>query len=70
MKSLAISLACNAALKWWTCLGACIGVWFLSAKPLVAADAGNVRRLFAKHCFECHGADAEKGRLRLDLLPP
>ncbi len=33
-------------------------------------DDALVRAFFAKHCYECHGQDAEDGRLRLDQLPP
>lgn len=46
----------------------------LTGTPCDAADSparvrfvSDIRPLLKKHCFECHGADAQEGGLRLDL---
>ncbi|HEB54116.1 MAG TPA: DUF1592 domain-containing protein [bacterium] len=50
-----------------------------AAPPVLQAQADppptsdyrrQIRPLFAKYCFHCHGADRQKGDLRLDTLDP
>jgi mono/diheme cytochrome c family protein len=45
----------------------------LSKLPPAAAKtgvtyAGDIKAIFDKHCIKCHGADKQKGKLRLDSL--
>ena len=53
--------------RWW--LAASIAVSLLTgvtAAPLPAPT----KAFLQKHCFECHDADMQKGKLRLDTLAP
>ena len=43
---------------------------FLLAPALLAGDVDfvrDVRPIFEKHCYECHGAKKQKSGLRLDV---
>ncbi|KAF0179812.1 MAG: hypothetical protein FD161_1154 [Limisphaerales bacterium] len=46
----------------------------LAALPLLASAAASLpaptKAFLQKHCFECHDADTQKGKLRLDTLAP
>ena len=50
-------------------LSACVGMRAESA-PLdsTAKFEKSIRPLLAKHCWSCHGAEKQKGELRLDSL--
>jgi hypothetical protein len=51
---------------------AAVLISFLSATASTVAQeapANLTRPLFAKYCLDCHGAEADKKRLRLDTLP-
>jgi mono/diheme cytochrome c family protein len=50
-------------------LVALLVVWLAPARAHAEPDDTVVRAFFTKHCYECHGQDAEDGRLRLDQLP-
>src|SRR3569832_1677327 len=44
---------------------------FLLLAGIASVDAGvdyakDVQPIFARHCYECHGAEKQKGKLRLD----
>ena len=39
-----------------------------AAKTGVTYD-GDVKAIFEKSCFKCHGPEKQKGKLRLDSLP-
>jgi hypothetical protein len=40
----------------------------LAATPVLAVDfARDVRPIFEKHCYECHGAEKQKNDYRLDI---
>ncbi len=46
-------------------MAVCLG--FLGVLLAERSLAGEVERLFAQHCLECHGPDKQKGDLRLDV---
>ncbi len=46
-----------------------IGAQSFGAAVDAAAPEAAVRPLFAEHCTECHGAEKQKGGLRVDQLP-
>jgi mono/diheme cytochrome c family protein len=40
----------------------------LAATPVLAVDfVREVRPIFEKHCYECHGAEKQKNDYRLDI---
>ncbi|MFA6545711.1 MAG: DUF1587 domain-containing protein, partial [Limisphaerales bacterium] len=53
-------------------LAATLLAWPLLTPRAVAATAlpASARSFLQKHCFECHDADVQKGKLRLDTLQP
>ena len=55
-------------------LGALLSAAAPAADPPPMADpagfAGEVRGFLTEHCIKCHGPDKQKGKLRLDTLPP
>lgn len=56
-----------------TALLGCIGGLALAADAADAAPgryADAVKPVLAKYCFECHGAEKQKGDLRMDTLDP
>lgn len=58
---------CSAFLA--ACLGMAMAVSFLPSAGANDFDA-EIRPLLAKYCFECHGAEKQKGDIRLDTLDP
>ena len=47
--------------------GVCLGCGVQAGEDPVAQFEHEVRPIFEKRCFECHGPDKQKGGLRLDL---
>ena len=47
--------------------GVCLGAESRAGEDPVAQFEQEVRPIFEKRCFECHGPDKQKGGLRLDL---
>ncbi len=48
-----------------------IALFVVSASTASAAPLpSHVKAFLQQHCFECHDADTQKGKLRLDTLPP
>ena len=57
------------ATRQWSCLG--ILAVLAASGPLTSASMPSSTKAFLqKHCFECHDADTQKGKLRLDTLVP
>ncbi len=54
--------------KFSLCLLPSVVCWLFANSLCQAAD-GVPAAFFKKHCYECHGQDAEEGRIRLDPLP-
>jgi len=45
-----------------------LSFFVLSATPALAVDfVREVRPIFEKHCYECHGAEKQKNDYRLDI---
>jgi hypothetical protein len=69
---------CFAPLSWYFRLGLVFGLFLVAAWPEPASAAekptpeqekffeSQIRPLLAQHCFKCHGAEKQKGSLRLD----
>ncbi len=42
-------------------------MWLYSPAAAIAVDfSGDIKPVFARHCYKCHGADKQKSALRLD----
>jgi len=77
MKSLLLSLAIASAvgLSLFTSLAADKGAKKVDTSKLPPASskqgvtyAGDIKPILQKSCFKCHGAEKQKGKLRLDSL--
>src|SRR5262245_4474990 len=42
------------------------GTFFLALTVSAADFSKDIQPIFARHCYECHGAEKQKGKLRLD----